>query len=154
MINYSTDQDGTATIEWDMPGRVQNVLNEESIDAFDAAVHRAIADPAVKGILIASAKKDFNAGADLAMVLAQSDAEHLHGMVLAWHRLLREMETAGKPIAAALSGVALGGGLALVDEALLHVAERLLQLRIGQGPGGVLLELGRRGVNGHTGCLA
>jgi 3-hydroxyacyl-CoA dehydrogenase/enoyl-CoA hydratase/3-hydroxybutyryl-CoA epimerase len=113
MINYSTDQDGIATIEWDMPGRAQNVLNEASIDAFEAAIQRAMADPAVKGVLIASAKKDFNAGADLAMVLAQADAEQMHGMVLAWHELLREMETAGKPIAAALSGVALGGGWAL-----------------------------------------
>lgn len=113
MITVSTDQDGIATIEWDMPGRAQNVLNHASIGAFETAIHRALADIAVKGVLIVSAKKDFNAGADLAMVLEQSDAEHVRGLVLAWHKLLRQMETAGKPIAAALRGVALGGGLAL-----------------------------------------
>jgi len=113
MINYSTDRDGIVTIEWDMPGRAQNVLNDASIDAFDAALHRAMADPAAKGILIASAKKDFNAGADLAMLLELSEADHVHDHVIAWHKLLCEMETAGKPVAAALSGVALGGGLAL-----------------------------------------
>ncbi|MDF2974734.1 MAG: hypothetical protein K0R61_5184 [Microvirga sp.] len=34
-----------------------------------------------------------------------------------------------------------GGHLALVDEALLHVAERLLQLTVVQRPRGILLEL-------------
>ncbi len=113
MIKYSTDQDGIATIEWDMSSRAQNVLNEASIEAFAAAIRGAMADPAVKGILITSAKKDFHAGADLAMLLEQSNARHLHDVVLAWQQLLREMETAGKPVAAALSGAALGGGVGL-----------------------------------------
>ena len=42
-----------------------------------------------------------------------------------------------------------GGHLALVDEALLHVAQRLLQLAVVQRPRGILLELGRGGMNGH-----
>ena len=113
MINVSTDQDGIATIEWNMPGRAQNVLNEASIDAFGAAIHQVMTDLAVKGILVASAKNDFHAGADLAMMLGQSDAEHVYALVQKWHKLLRQMETAGKPIAAALSGATLGSGLAL-----------------------------------------
>jgi len=53
------------------------------------------------------------AGLDLSMLLGQSEFEHLHGTMLAWHRLLREIETAGKPLAVALSGDAVGSGLAL-----------------------------------------
>lgn len=113
MINSSIDQDGIATIEWDMQGHAQNILNDESIEAFGAAVSKALADPAVKGLLIASAKKDFIAGADLEMVLRHSEAEHVYSQMLEWHKLLRHMETAGKPVAAALSGTALGGGLEL-----------------------------------------
>ncbi len=113
MINVSTDQDGIATIEWNMPGRAQNVLNEASIDAFAAAIRQVMTDPAVKGVLVASGKSDFHAGADLGMVLGQSDAEHMHAIVQKWHKLLRQMETGGKPIAAAMSGATLGGGFAL-----------------------------------------
>jgi hypothetical protein len=46
-------------------------------------------------------------------------------------------------------GQLVGGHLALVDEALLHVAQRLLQLVVVQRPRGILLELGRSGMNGH-----
>jgi 3-hydroxyacyl-CoA dehydrogenase/enoyl-CoA hydratase/3-hydroxybutyryl-CoA epimerase len=113
MINYGIDRDGIATIEWDMQERSENVLNDASVEAFGAAVHRALADPAVKGLLIASAKKSFIAGADLERVLKASEAEHVYSRMLEWHKLLRHMETAGKPVAAALNGTALGGGLEL-----------------------------------------
>lgn len=111
MINFSIDGDGIATIEWDMRDRADNVVNDESVRAFSAAVNRALAEPAVKGLLIASAKKAFIAGADLEGVLKASDAEHVYSRMLEWHKLLRHMETAGKPVAAAMNGTALGGGL-------------------------------------------
>ncbi len=31
MINYNVDADGIATLEWDLPGRSQNVLNEQTM---------------------------------------------------------------------------------------------------------------------------
>ena len=42
-----------------------------------------------------------------------------------------------------------GGGGALVDEAALDLGERRLQRRVGKRPGGVLLEPGRGGDDGH-----
>jgi len=113
MINYSVDADGIATIEWDMQAHEQNTLNDESIAAFGAAVERALADPAVRGVLIASAKKDFVASADLQRWLRAADAEQVYRRMLDWHRLLRRMETSGKPVAAAMNGTALWGGLEL-----------------------------------------
>ena len=41
MINYSVDSDGIATIEWDLPGRSQNVLNEQTMAAFAKAAQKA-----------------------------------------------------------------------------------------------------------------
>jgi 3-hydroxyacyl-CoA dehydrogenase/enoyl-CoA hydratase/3-hydroxybutyryl-CoA epimerase len=111
MINYRIDGDGIAVIEWDMQQHAENILNDESVEAFGAAVGRALADPDVKGLLIASAKKAFIAGADLEHVLKASEADHVYSRMLEWHKLLRHMETAGKPVAAALNGTALGGGL-------------------------------------------
>ena len=49
MINYAVGKDGVATLEWDLPGRSQNVLNEQTMAAFADAAQKALADPAVKG---------------------------------------------------------------------------------------------------------
>ena len=48
MINYQLDDQGIATLTWDMPGRSMNVLNEASIAAYAEATQKAIADPKVK----------------------------------------------------------------------------------------------------------
>ena len=47
-----TDADGIATIAWDLPGKSMNVLTDEGIAELDAAMDAALADPAVKGIVI------------------------------------------------------------------------------------------------------
>jgi 3-hydroxyacyl-CoA dehydrogenase/enoyl-CoA hydratase/3-hydroxybutyryl-CoA epimerase len=113
MIGYAVDRDGIATLEWDLPGRSQNVLNERSMAAFAEAAQRALADTAVKGLLVASAKADFIAGGDLEMLLKASDAQAMSDALARWHKLLRALESGGKPVAAALNGSALGGGLEL-----------------------------------------
>jgi len=111
MINYNVDSEGIATLEWDLPGRSQNVLNEQTMAAFAEAAQKALADPAVKGILVASAKADFIAGGDLDMLLKATDAQAMSDNLKQWHKLFRTLETTGKPVAAALNGTTLGGGL-------------------------------------------
>jgi 3-hydroxyacyl-CoA dehydrogenase/enoyl-CoA hydratase/3-hydroxybutyryl-CoA epimerase len=113
MINYNVDSEGIATLEWDLPGRTQNVLNEQSMAAFAAAAQKALADTSVKGILVASAKVDFIAGGDLEMLLKATDAQAMSDNLKQWHKLFRVLETTGKPVAAALNGTTLGGGLEL-----------------------------------------
>lgn len=113
IIRYSVDAEGIAILAFDYPGRSMNVLNRESLAAFYAAVERASADAAVKGILLASDKDDFMAGADLDMVLALTDATELKAATLELHRRLRALETCGKPVAVAINGNALGGGFEL-----------------------------------------
>ncbi|MFT7534017.1 MAG: 3-hydroxyacyl-CoA dehydrogenase/enoyl-CoA hydratase/3-hydroxybutyryl-CoA epimerase, partial [Gammaproteobacteria bacterium] len=66
MIQYQSEG-SIATITWDMPQRTTNVLNQVAMIAFDQAVDRALADDAVNGVIIKSAKTDFIAGADLQM---------------------------------------------------------------------------------------
>jgi len=114
MINTTIDSNGIATLEWDYPGKTQNILNAGSMGAFAEAIQTALADPAVKGVLIASAKKDFIAGGDLEMLQQVTDAAAFFDGVMGWHKLLRGMETAGKPVAGAINGSALGGGLELL----------------------------------------
>jgi 3-hydroxyacyl-CoA dehydrogenase/enoyl-CoA hydratase/3-hydroxybutyryl-CoA epimerase len=73
----------------------------------------ALADSSVRGLLVCSAKKDFIAGGDLGELAAVNDAAVFHAAIGDWHKFLRALELGGKPVAAALNGSALGGGMEL-----------------------------------------
>ena len=110
MINYSIDNDGIATISWDMPNRSMNVLNNDSIPAFADAIEKSIADTSVKGVIITSAKPDFIAGADLEMLQGWNGAEEMFKNGMELQMMFRSIEKSGKPFVAAINGTALGGG--------------------------------------------
>lgn len=116
--------DGVAIIRWDVPGKSMNVLSLTGAAELDALIDQALADDAVKGIVITSGKADFAAGMDLNVIAAMKEggAQEVFEGVMSLHHLLRKIELAGmdlktkqggKPIAAALPGTALGIGLEL-----------------------------------------
>ncbi len=120
---YSVDTDGVATIAWDLPGKSMNVMSQAGFVELDGLIDRALADAAVKGVIITSGKKDFAGGMDLNVIAAMRDAGGAQGIfdgVMGMHAILRKIEragadpktmTGGKPIVAALPGTALGIGL-------------------------------------------
>ncbi|MFB1024547.1 MAG: 3-hydroxyacyl-CoA dehydrogenase NAD-binding domain-containing protein, partial [Octadecabacter sp.] len=126
-FTMKTDADGVAIITWDVVGKSMNVLSLEGWDDLDACVDRALADDAVKGIIITSGKKDsFAGGMDLNIIAkmkasaGDNPAKGLMDGLMKSHSILRKIERAGmdpktnkggKPIAAALPGTALGIGL-------------------------------------------
>lgn len=113
-LSLVVDGDGIATIRFDVPGRSMNVLSSAVIDEFAAAVDSALADPAVRGILVTSGKPSFMPGADLTELAQQFERQRTPTQARDDHaglsKLLRRLETGGKPVAAAINGVALGGG--------------------------------------------
>ncbi|GAB4007949.1 3-hydroxyacyl-CoA dehydrogenase NAD-binding domain-containing protein [Spirosoma migulaei] len=111
MINYTVDQN-IAIISWEMTSAPMNVLNDESIPQFEAALQRAFADESVKGLIITSAKPEFVAGADLKMILRNNDKDPAEMLKVSseLNRVFRSIETSGKPTVAAINGTALGGG--------------------------------------------
>jgi 3-hydroxyacyl-CoA dehydrogenase/enoyl-CoA hydratase/3-hydroxybutyryl-CoA epimerase len=105
---------------FDMPGRPMNVFSNAAIAEL-AIFSRWLRDSDVKGVVIRSGKPSaFCAGADLAelglaydMIMAapaetRDRVAFDHFFPLS--EALRGIETAGKPVAAAIAGLALGGG--------------------------------------------
>ena len=113
IIDYELS-DGVAILTWDQKDRAMNVLNQASLDELRECIERAVKDPDAKGIILTSGKKgSFVAGGDLEQIEklgAGFDAKDMltrTGVILAQ---LRRMETCGKPVVAAMNGLALGGG--------------------------------------------
>jgi 3-hydroxyacyl-CoA dehydrogenase/enoyl-CoA hydratase/3-hydroxybutyryl-CoA epimerase len=131
MIDYALDQQGIATLIWNMPNRSQNVLNGESCDALFNAIDRAVSDAAVKGILMTSAKADFIAGGDLEWLLSADSIPVLSERVTRLHQALRKLESCGKPVAMALPGSTLGGGLEVALAGHYRVAADNSKARFG-----------------------
>jgi len=63
-----TDAAGITTLTWDVPERSMNVMSEASLSLLDRLIDAALADKAVKGVIITSGKKDFAGGMDLNVV--------------------------------------------------------------------------------------
>jgi 3-hydroxyacyl-CoA dehydrogenase / enoyl-CoA hydratase / 3-hydroxybutyryl-CoA epimerase len=111
---------GLVHLVFDAPGRSMNVFSNEAIEdlgRFADWLHRS----PVRGVLIRSGKASgFCAGADLTelgvayeMIAAAPPADRFDLAFDHFFRLshaIRRLETAGRPVAAAIAGVALGGG--------------------------------------------
>ncbi len=114
-LRYAVDADGIATLTLDVAGKPMNVLEPVFNAELAAAVEAAIADPVVKGLLITSGKAAFVAGADIKELVEAYDRGITPLEAAGWsqtlNRLFRRIETCGKPVAAAVNGLALGGGL-------------------------------------------
>jgi 3-hydroxyacyl-CoA dehydrogenase / enoyl-CoA hydratase / 3-hydroxybutyryl-CoA epimerase len=120
-FSYTQDSDGVATITWDVAGRSMNVMQMEGFADLDALVARGLTDPAIKGIIITSGKKDFAGGMDLKVIatMRNGGAKAIFDGVMNMHAVLRRIERAGmdpktlkggKPIVCAVPGTALGIG--------------------------------------------
>ena len=121
--------DGVAIITWDVPGKSMNVMRADALLELSDCIDDALADDAVKGIVITSGKPDsFAGGMDLTVLAEMRDsfgddpARGLFDGIMQMHGLLRKIELAGmdfktkkggKPVAAALPGTAAGIGLEL-----------------------------------------
>ncbi len=124
-FTYELHEDGVAVINWDVPGKSMNVLTREAFDLVEGFIDQALADDAVKGIVITSGKESFAGGMDLNVlgnIRAQSGddpAPALFEFIMNGHRILRKIERAGmdpktnkggKPIACAIPGLCAGIG--------------------------------------------
>jgi 3-hydroxyacyl-CoA dehydrogenase/enoyl-CoA hydratase/3-hydroxybutyryl-CoA epimerase len=110
IIVTAVDADGIATLTWNDPDLSVNVMSERALKAFRQSFDKAASNRKVKGIVLASAKETFHAGADLASFLHIADQASAWEVISYVHQILRAIETCGKPVVAAINGSALGGG--------------------------------------------
>ncbi|WAC49389.1 3-hydroxyacyl-CoA dehydrogenase NAD-binding domain-containing protein [Asticcacaulis sp. SL142] len=151
------DSDGILVCAFDTVGKTMNTFTKAALDDLMTIAKRAKTDAAVKGVVITSAKSNgFCAGADLEEMLGgaweaegidKSDPEaELKGAFAAafeMNRVYRALETCGKPVAAAINGLALGGGTELTLACHYRVLSDgpkvqmgLPEVKIGLFPGG------------------
>lgn len=108
-------RDGIATLTVNRPDAM-NALNETVVAQLHGALDEALADPAVRGVVIAGAGKAFIAGADIRFFvrnIESGDVARIVQFTKAGHALLAAIDGAGKPVVARLHGLALGGGVEL-----------------------------------------
>ncbi len=144
-FRFETDADGIATLTWDMPERSMNVITPQVMEELNHVVDKVASDEAIKGCVIVSGKDSFSGGADLTMLQGLRDLyvklAKEQGEQIAMQRffdesrklslLYRKLETCGKPFAAAIHGVCLGGAFELALSCQLRVVSDDASTRVG-----------------------
>lgn len=134
-IQWKLDDDGVALLTIDVPERSMNVITPAFQADLRTAASRIAEEDSVKGAVITSGKDAFMAGADLLELVntfsASTTAPELYGMVSGLQTALRALETCGKPVAAAINGTALGGGLEVCLACHYRVAADVPRSKLG-----------------------
>ena len=147
-FKIDVDADGIALITFDVPGRSMNTLTSGVMAEIPQWVERVKTDDAIKGAVLTSGKASgFCAGADLGDMaggmLAGGSLQDAYDAGWKLNGALRALETCGKPVAAAINGLALGGGLELTlachyrvvaDDSKIQLG--LPEIKVGLFPGG------------------
>ncbi|WP_426042216.1 3-hydroxyacyl-CoA dehydrogenase NAD-binding domain-containing protein [Brevundimonas sp. TWP2-3-4b1] len=148
-FKIDVDADGIALVTFDVPGRSMNTLTSSVMAELPELVERIKTDDAIKGAVLTSGKASgFCAGADLGDMAGGSlagggDLQAAFDAGWKMNGSLRALETCGKPIAAAINGLALGGGLELTlachyrvvgDDPKIQLG--LPEIKVGLFPGG------------------
>ncbi|MCU0303910.1 MAG: 3-hydroxyacyl-CoA dehydrogenase NAD-binding domain-containing protein [Thermoanaerobaculales bacterium] len=111
MIRIETRGDGVAIVWLDHSEKAVNTLSPGVVDEFRATVLPLFDDPAVRALVVASAKADtFIAGADLEIIEGLDEAQ-ISQMSRDGNALLEAIHTGPKPVVAAVHGAAIGGGM-------------------------------------------
>ncbi|MGQ0531528.1 MAG: 3-hydroxyacyl-CoA dehydrogenase NAD-binding domain-containing protein [Caulobacteraceae bacterium] len=143
-FKIDVDSDGIALITFDVPGRSMNTITASVIRDLYEIVDRIKTDAAIKGVVVTSGKTSgFCAGADLGEMnergvggdaKPKSEEEKLKTQFergFGLNKVYRDLETCGKPIAFALEGLALGGGLEFALAGHYRVAADNPKIKLG-----------------------
>ena len=142
-IRFEKDAGNVVTVIFDAPGAAVNTMTAEWQAAFTEAVERLAREKAsTRGVILASAKKTFFAGAELKDVLKRGpdDGPQVFRWIESVKKQFRALETLGIPVVAALEGTALGGGweIALSAHCRIVLDDPTIQLGLPEATLGLL----------------
>jgi 3-hydroxyacyl-CoA dehydrogenase/enoyl-CoA hydratase/3-hydroxybutyryl-CoA epimerase len=146
-IILNVGDDGIAIATMDLPGRPMNVVNDELMVPLAAIAERLATDAGIKGLVLTSGKADFCAGGDIDKLSRLESAQQAFDLTMQMKAVLRRLETAGKPVVAAINGHALGGGLEIalacharfvLDDPKLKLGQPEVKLGLLPGGGGTV----------------
>jgi enoyl-CoA hydratase len=128
-ILFEVDESGIALVTINRPEK-RNALTRAVVSELGAAFGRVAEDEAIRAAIVTGAGcSAFVAGADIGELTVLAAAE-MRQYARDGQRVLRRLETAGKPSVAAVNGFALGGGLELAMAATVRMAAE--NARLGQ----------------------
>ncbi|ESQ76593.1 3-hydroxyacyl-CoA dehydrogenase NAD-binding domain-containing protein [Asticcacaulis sp. AC402] len=155
MENFKTDldADGILLCTFDVPGKTMNTFTKGALADVETIANRARTEAEIKGVVITSGKTTgFCAGADLEELFGggwevsgtgEQALKQTFDLAFEMNRIYRLLETCGKPVAVAINGLALGGGLELSMACHYRVIGNgpktqvgLPEIKIGIFPGG------------------
>lgn len=116
-LDYALAESGVVFVSIDVNDRPVNVLTPALQRELGEVAAQLKADENAIGAVIHSGKSSFMAGGDLKRIVQYYDmdrtAEEAYQQSRIYSESLRQLETCGKPVAVAINGNALGGGLEL-----------------------------------------
>jgi len=130
-LHYDKDAEGIVTLTMDTEDRPVNLIDEALQVELEQAIEKLESETSLSGVILASAKDTFVAGADMAMLEKMSNPTAAFAAVEGTKATLRRLETLGCPVVAAMNGTALGGGLELALACHHRIALDRPQARFG-----------------------
>ena len=127
--------DRVAVLSYNRPER-HNARNDAMTLAWEHALHRALADPAIGAIVLRGEGPSFSSGRDVRELGARNAGESDEAFVARAQERQLKIVSSPKPVIAALKGYVLGGALETALACDLRVADTSAQLgfpEIGHG---------------------
>ncbi len=110
LINVRTEAGRVGVVTLNRPKQL-NALNDQLMDELGAALQAFDADPAIGCTIVTGSEKAFAAGADIGAMASYTFADVYKGDYIT--RNWEQIRSIRKPVIAAVSGFALGGGCEL-----------------------------------------
>jgi 3-hydroxyacyl-CoA dehydrogenase/enoyl-CoA hydratase/3-hydroxybutyryl-CoA epimerase len=111
MIRREIGQDGICILTFDRPESGANIFDAATMDDLRGHVDALEKEPALKGVIVVSAKKSiFIAGADLKTLLKQAQTGEMRGFIAEGQKVFNRLAALKVPTVAAIHGACAGGG--------------------------------------------
>ncbi|MFA6310132.1 MAG: 3-hydroxyacyl-CoA dehydrogenase NAD-binding domain-containing protein [Sterolibacterium sp.] len=148
-IRYEVDDAGIVTLTMDWPGVSVNTMGEDYLPAMEETLQRLEKErDRISGVILTSAKETFFAGGDLKQLMGvtREQAGEIFAKTERVKAQFRRLEHLGRPVVAAITGAALGGGWELVlachhrivvDDNRIQLGQPEVQLGLLPGAGGI-----------------